>query len=198
MINNMDKWTQRMVFKSTKNLCEICPPHTSFRDGRSHWKHLTKTRKPHKSCTQLCQWSASIYRPQTRLAKTTPPNLPTGVSAPIDGHCTIGGPLLSGVEDYGCFSYKTRSRPVISGNIKDLFACREMTETFISVNQQIVPFSNGLLGEHREEQALWTLCPHCPGTARRPIWFPYLVITEVVSRDLPLSENGPQQLFVTC
>lgn len=104
-----------------------------------------------------CQWPASIYRSQTWLAKNVPPNFPAGVSVPLDCHSAIGGPLLSGVKDYSCFSYKTRSRPVVSGNIKDLFACRKMTETFISVNQQIVPFSNGLLGEHRDEQVLRTL-----------------------------------------
>ena len=67
--------------------------------------------------------------------KNALPNFPAGVSAPLACHGTTGGPLLSGVKDYSSFSYKTRSRPVVSGNIKDLFACRKMTETFISVNQ---------------------------------------------------------------
>lgn len=147
-----------MVFKSTGNLCEICLPNTSFRCRGESLKTFDQKKKKKKP-TQLCQWSASIYRSQTWLAKNALPNFPAGVSVPLDCHCTIGGPLLSGVEDYGCFSHKTRSRPVVSGNIKDLFACRKMTETFISVNQQVVPFSNGLLGEHSEEQVLRTLCP---------------------------------------
>lgn len=107
---------------------------------------------------KICQWSASIYRSQTWLGKRAVPNFPTGVSVPLHCHCTLGGPLLSGVKDDSCFSYKTWSRPVLSGNIKDLFACRKMTETFISVNQQIVPFCNGPSRKHRQEQVLRPLC----------------------------------------
>lgn len=111
-----------------------------------------------KKKKKICPWPVSIYRSQTWLAKNALPNFPAGVPVPLDGQCTSRGPLLSGVKDYSCFSYKTRSRPVVSGNIKDLFACRKMTETFISGNQQIVPFLNGPLGKHREKQALRTLC----------------------------------------
>lgn len=124
-------------------------PHS--RRGES-LKTLDQKKKKKSARDQL-----AFTDPRRGLQKNALPNFPAGVSVPLDCQSTIGGPLLSGVKDYSCFSYKTRSRPVVSGNIKDLFACRKMTETFISVNQQIVPFSNGLLGEHRDEQVLRTL-----------------------------------------
>lgn len=76
------------------------------------------------------------------------------------------GLLLSGVKDYSCFGYKTWSRPVVSGNIKDLFACRKMTETFISVNQQTVPFSNGPLEKPEEDRSQSTL-PQLPSVWKK-------------------------------
>lgn len=158
---------------------------------QSHCKHLTKTKEKTK---KTCQWSASIHRSHTWLAKNVLPNFAAGVFAPLDCHCTTGGPLLSGVKDYSCFSYKTWSRPVVSGNIKDLFTCRKVTETFISVNQQIVPFSNGPLGKHGKDRSRSTL-PHCPVSGRKSIWFMSLANTQLVARDLPLSENGPQYFY---
>lgn len=134
----------------------------------------------------------AVTDPRHGSQKTALPHFPAGVFIPLDGHCTAGGPRLSGVKDYRFSSYKTWSRPVVSGNIKDLFACRKMTETFISVNQQVVPFSNGPLEKAQGRTSSQNTWPHGSGSGRRPIWFTFLDITHLAAKDLPLSENSPQ------
>lgn len=173
-----------MLFKSPGNLCEICPLNTSFR-----YRGVIENIWPKKKKKKSASGQLAFTDPRHALQKNALIFLQVFLLPSLPLY--YWGLLLPGVKDYSCFGYKTRNRAVVAGNSKDLFACRKMTETFISVNQQTVPFPNGPLEKPEEDRSQSTL-PHCPVSGRKSIWFTSLVITHLVARDLPLSENGPQ------
>lgn len=179
MVNNMDKRTQGVVFKSTGNLCVKyihLIPHWGTRASLKTFDQKNPPKKQSASDQQACtaprhglQNNALIF-PQVLLSAWT---------------ASVRGPLLSGVKGYSHSSYKIKSRPVASWNSKDLFACRKMTETFTSGNQQTAPFSfsNGPWGKH-ERNRFSERSARCQGLEAQRCLSP--AITQLVARNIPL------------